>query len=232
MTQAHNMKKLLLYCYFSILFSFISCRENASSTSQSYLAIGDNYTIGESISESQSWPIQLIKLLSEKNIHLSSPRIIAKTGWTTDELKKEINNSNLDYPYDWVSLLIGVNNQYRRRNLQEFRKQFETLLSDAITFSGNKKDKVFVVSIPDWGVMPFAEGLDKEQIANEIDDFNQIIYEICAFEGISFVDITPISRIAKTRNDYIANDSLHPSGIQYKAWVQKIIPLFLNYKYD
>ena len=232
MTQAHKMKKLLLYCYFSILFSFISCQENASSTSQSYLAIGDNYTIGESISESQSWPIQLIKLLSEKNINISSPRIIAKTGWTTNELKTEINNSNLDYPYDWVSLLIGVNNQYRRRSKQEFRKQFETLLSDAITFSGNKKDKVFVVSIPDWSVMPFAEDLDKEQLAIEIDDFNQIIYEICTFEGINFVDITPISRIAKTCNDFIANDSLHPSGLQYAAWVQKIIPFFLNYKYD
>tara|TARA_B110000003_G_scaffold57585_1_gene57666 strand:+ start:1054 stop:1749 length:696 start_codon:yes stop_codon:yes gene_type:complete len=231
MTQAHKMKKLLLYCYFSILFSFISCQENASSTSQSYLAIGDNYTIGESISESQSWPIQLIKLLSEKNINISSPRIIAKTGWTTNELKTEINNSTLDYPYDWVSLLIGVNNQSRGRSIQEFRKQFETLLSDAITFSGNKK-KVFVISIPDWGVMPFAEDLDKEQIATEIDNFNQIIYEICAIKGINFIDITPISRIAKTRNDFIANDSLHPSGIQYTAWVQKIIPFFLNYKYD
>ena len=231
MSQANKMKRFLLYYCFAILFSFISCQRDTSSNSQSYLALGDNYTIGESVFEGQSWPMQLIKLLSEKNINISSPKIIAKKGLTTDELKIEINNSTLDYPYDWVSLLIGVNNQYRGRSIQEFRKQFETLLSDAITFSGNKK-KVFVVSIPDWSVMPFAEDLDKEKIAIEIDNFNQIIYEICAIEGINFIDITPISRIAKTRNDFIANDSLHPSGIQYTAWVQKIIPFFLNYKYD
>ena len=231
MSQANKMKRFLLYYCFAFFFSFISCQRDTSSNSQSYLALGDNYTIGVSVFESQSWPMQLIKLLSEKNIHISSPKIIAKKGLTTDELKIEINNSILDYPYDWVSLLIGVNNQYRGRSIQEFRKQFETLLSDAITFSGNKK-KVFVVSIPDWSVMPFAEDLDKEKIAIEIDNFNQIIYEICAIEGINFIDITPISRIAKTRNDFISNDSLHPSGIQYTAWVQKIIPFFLNYKYD
>ena len=231
MSQANKMKRFLIYYCFAILFSFISCQKDRSSNSQSYLALGDNYTIGENVFESLSWPMQLIKLLSEKNIHISSPKIIAKKGLTTDELKIEINNSILDYPYDWVSLLIGVNNQYRGTSIQEFRKQFETLLSDAITFSGNKK-KVFVVSIPDWSVMPFAEDLDKEKIAIEIDNFNQIIYEICAIEGINFIDITPISRIAKTRNDFIANDSLHPSGIQYTAWVQKIIPFFLNYKYD
>ena len=231
MSQANKMKRFLLYYCFAILFSFISCQRDTSSNSQSYLALGDNYTIGVSVFESQSWPMQLIKLLSEKNIHISSPKIIAKKGLTTDELKIEINNSILDYPYDWVSLLIGVNNQYQGTSIQEFKKQFETLLSDAITFSGNKK-KVFVVSIPDWCVMPFAEDLDKEKIAIEIDNFNQIIYEICAIEGINFIDITPISRIAKTRNDFISNDSLHPSGIQYTAWVQKIIPFFLNYKYD
>ena len=228
MTQAYKMKKVLFYCCFSLLFVFFYCRKDATSSQQSYLALGDNYTIGESISENQRWPIQLTKLLSEKNIHISSPRIITKKGWTTDELKKEINNSNLDYPYGWVSLLIGINNQYQGRSMQEFREQFETLLSDAVTFSGNKREKVFVVSIPDWGVTPFARDLDQEKITTEIDNFNQVIYEICAVEGVHFIDITSISRIANSRNDFIAKDGLHPSGIQYTAWVQKIIPFFIN----
>ena len=166
------IKKKLLFFYTS-LFVLHSCQTN--NESQSYLALGDSYTIGESVPENQRWPSQLTKLLSEKNIHISLPRIIAKTGWTANELKTEINNSKLDYPYDWVSLLIGVNNQYQGKSLKEFKGHFEILLSDAITFAGNNKEQVFVVSIPDWGVMPFSKNLDKEKIAKEIDDFNQVI---------------------------------------------------------
>ena len=219
------IKKKLLFLYTS-LFVWHSCQTN--NESQSYLALGDSYTIGESVPENQRWPSQLTKLLSEKNIHISLPRIIAKTGWTAKELKTEINNSKLDYPYDWVSLLIGVNNQYQGKSLKEFKEHFEILLSDAITFAGDNKEQVFVVSIPDWGVMPFSKNLDKEKIAKEIDDFNQVIYEVCVFKGVHFVDITPISRSANNRKDFIAKDSLHPSGVQYTAWVQKIIPLFQN----
>jgi len=219
------IKKKLLFYYISLFF-WNSCQTN--NELQSYLALGDGYTIGESVPENQRWPVQLTKLLSEKNIHISLPRIIAKTGWTTNELKTEINNSKLDFPYDWVSLLIGVNNQYQGKSLKEFKEHFEILLSDAITFTGNNKEQVFVVSIPDWGVMPFGKNLDKEKIAKEIDDFNQVIYEVCVFKGVHFVDITPISRSAKNRKDFIAKDSLYPSGIQYTAWVQKIIPLFQN----
>ena len=219
------IKKRLLFFYI-LLFVWHSCQTN--NELQSYLALGDGYTIGESVPENQRWPLQLTKLLSEKNIHISLPRIIAKTGWTAHELKTEINNSKLDYPYDWVSLLIGVNNQYQGKSIKEFKKHFEILLSDAITFTGNNKEQVFVVSIPDWGVMPFSKNLDKEKIAKEIDDFNQVIYEVCVFKGVDFVDITPISRSAKNRKDFIAKDSLYPSGVQYTAWVQKIIPLFQN----
>jgi lysophospholipase L1-like esterase len=195
------IKKRLLFFYI-LLFVWHSCQTN--NELQSYLALGDSYTIGESVPENQRWPLQLTKLLSE------------------------INNSKLDYPYDWVSLLIGVNNQYQGKSIKEFKEHFEILLSDAITFTGNNKEQVFVVSIPDWGVMPFSKNLDKEKIAKEIDDFNQVIYEVCVFKGVHFVDITPISRSAKNRKDFIAKDSLHPSGVQYTAWVQKIIPLFLN----
>ncbi|MEO2099616.1 MAG: SGNH/GDSL hydrolase family protein [Flavobacteriaceae bacterium] len=220
------MKTVLFYCGFVLLFISCSCQKEV--TTQSYLALGDSYTIGESVAEDQRWPVQLKAALAQKNIPLSGPTIIAKTGWTTDELKMGIDTAPLDYPYDWVSLLIGVNNQYRGRSIEEFRSQFEILLSEAITYSGNRKDRVFVVSIPDWGVMPVAADRDQEKIATEIDNFNQVIYEICVLEDVHFVDITPISRTIEKYPDYIAQDGLHPSGKQYAAWVQQILPFFLN----
>jgi len=219
---------LLSITCFMILF--ISCKKMG--LKESYLALGDSYTMGESISKKHTWPKQLVDSLKKRNIFLSEPRIIAKTGWTTDELKKAINDSSLDYPYDWVSLLIGVNNQYRGRDLDEFKLQFESLLFEAIAFSGNRKERVFVISIPDWGSMPFAKDRDPDKIAIEIDNFNQIIYEVCAFENIKFIDITPITRNIYSNPNWIAKDSLHPSKEQYSKWVEKIIPFFLNFKND
>ena len=219
---------LLSITYFMFLFS--SCKKMG--LKESYLALGDSYTVGESISKKHTWPKQLVDSLKKRNIFLSEPRIIAKTGWTTDELKKAINDSSLDYPYDWVSLLIGVNNQYRGRDLDEFKLQFESLLLEAIAFSGNRKERVFVISIPDWGSMPFAKDRDPNKIAIEIDNFNQIIYEVCAFENIKFIDITPITRNIYSNSNWIAKDSLHPSKEQYSKWVEKIIPFFLNFKND
>ena len=213
---------ILIIIFIIILFS--SCKKLSSK--ESYLALGDNYTSGESISEKHIWPKQLADSLKKRNIFLSKPKIIAKTGWTTDELKKAINDSSLDYPYDWVSLLIGVNNQYRGRDLDEFKLQFESLLLEAIAFSGNRKERVFVISIPDWGSMPFAKDRDPNKIAIEIDNFNQIIYEVCAFENIKFIDITPITRNIYSNPNWIAKDSLHPSKEQYSKWVEKIIPFF------
>ena len=219
---------LLSIICFMILF--ISCKKMG--LKESYLALGDSYTVGESISKKHTWPKQLVDSLKKRNIFLSEPRIIAKTGWTTDELKKAINDSSLDYPYDWVSLLIGVNNQYRGRDLDEFKLQFESLLFEAIAFSGNRKERVFVISIPDWGSMPFAKDRNPNKIAVEIDNFNQIIYEVCAFENIKFIDITPITRNIYSNPNWIAKDSLHPSKEQYSKWVEKMIPYFLNFKND
>ena len=195
---------------------------------QSFLALGDSYTIGESVEEDQRWPLQLVYELKKNNIVLS-PTIIAKTGWTTDELKEGINQAPLNFPYDWVSLLIGVNNQYRGKSIEEFKGEFENLLEQAIVFSGNNKARVFVVSIPDWGVMPFAINQNQEKIATEIDNFNQAIYEICVSNDIKFVDVTPISRQVLEHPEWIAEDGLHPSGEQYKEWVKEILPLFLNF---
>jgi len=209
-----------------LLLSFFSCERELSK--KKYLALGDNYTIGENISENNRWPIQLAEVLNKNNISIGKPKIIAKTGWTTDELKSGIDVTILDYPYDFVSLLIGVNNQFKQKSLLEFKEEFQNLLNQAVSFSGNKKEHVFVVSIPDWGVMPFAEGRDREQVRTEIDNFNQIIYEICAIERIAFIDITSISRDISKHPEWIASDGFHPSGAQYTEWVNEILPFFLN----
>ena len=202
----------------------MSCKKKQPK--QTYLALGDSYTIGESVTEPARWPVQLVKVLEEKNIFIDSPEIIAKTGWTTTDLKKGIDDTILNFPYDWVSLLIGVHNQFQGKSLATFKIEFEQLLGQAILFAGNKKERVFVVSIPDWGAMPFGENRDREHIATQIDNFNQVIYEVCILNQISFIDITPISRTINSNPKFIASDSLHPSKAQYAAWVEEIVPFF------
>ena len=170
-----GMNKIKILCVTTLIL-LASCKQKA--VKQSYLALGDSYTQGEAVSESERWPVQLAKALENENVTIAPPKIIAQTGWTTDELKKGIDEAVLDYPYDWVSLLIGVNNQYRGYNLATFKTEFEELLTQSILFAGNKKERVFVVSIPDWGVMPFAKNRDQEQIATEIDNFNQELLDL------------------------------------------------------
>ena len=212
--------------FFTVIFLIVSCEKKQPK--QSYLALGDNYTIGESVSKNERWPIQLIKVLENEKIFIDSPQIIAETKWTTANLKRGIDNNILNFPYDWVSLLIGVNNQSQGKSLKTFKAEFEQLLDQAIMFAGNKREHVFVVSIPDWGVMPFAENLDREQITIEIDNFNQVVYEVSVKNEVSFIDITPISRSIDSNPKFIALDSLHPSSIQYARWVKEIVPFFLN----
>ena len=180
-----------------------------------YLALGDSYTIGESVSAEERFPLQLARELK-----IGEPQIIAKTGWTTDELNAAIDAAEPQGPFELVTLLIGVNNQYRGRSADEYRTQFVGLLKRAIGFAGGNAKHVIVVSIPDWGVTPFAEGRDRAKIAREIDQFNAINREEAARAGAKWVDITPVSR----RNDpsLVAGDGLHPSGKQYSEWVKAI----------
>jgi len=182
-----------------------------------YLALGDSYTIGESVAAEERFPNQLAK-----QIGIGEPQIIAKTGWTTDELNAAIDSADPKGPYDLVTLLIGVNNQYRGRSADEYRAQFVGLLQRAIGFAGGNAKHVIVVSIPDWGVTPFAEGRDRAKVAREIDQFNAINREEALRAGAKWVDITGISR----RNDpaLVAGDGLHPSGRQYAEWVKSIAP--------
>lgn len=185
-----------------------------------YIALGDSYTIGESVGESERFPVQLTERLNADSIDIAEPLIIAKTGWTTDELTAAITEKNVKDTFDIVTLLIGVNNQYRGRSAEEYRLELKQLINTAINYSGGNKDHVFVLSIPDWGVTPFAEGRDRNKIAMEIDEYNRVKKEECDKAGIKYYDITGISRI----NDalLVAPDGLHPSGKMYKMWVEKI----------
>ena len=192
------------------------------------LALGDSYTIGESVDPGERWPVQLARMLEEEGIPTKDPVIIARTGWTTDELAAGIEDAGLTGTYDLVTLLIGVNNQYRGRDLEEYRVQFADLLSRAIAFSGENPNRVLVLSIPDWGVTPFAEGRDRGQVAREIDAFNGVKKAESEPAGVSFVDITPISREAATDLVLVAEDGLHPSGTMYARWVQAALPVVLE----
>lgn len=193
--------------------------------SLSYLALGDSYTIGERVDSSLRWPVQLARQLREEGLPLLDPLIIARTGWTTDELDAGIDDAAPEGPFDLVTLLIGVNNQYRGRDLDEYRAQFTRLLERAVLFAGGDPGRVVVLSIPDWGVMPFAADRDRGVIAQEIEEFNRVGSKESEARGIPFVDITGISREADSNPELVASDGLHPSGRQYGRWVQEALPL-------
>jgi lysophospholipase L1-like esterase len=188
---------------------------------ETYLALGDSYTIGESVAESGRWPVQLAAMLRERGLAIESPQIIAKTGWTTDELMAELDRVHTAESYGFVSLLIGVNNQYRGRPLDEYVQQFNQLLDIAEALAADRSDRVLVLSIPDWGTTPFAEGRDRAKIAAEIDAFNAAAKAECARRGVAFVDVTGISR---ERKELVAGDGLHPSAEQYAMWAEAALP--------
>ena len=187
-----------------------------------YLALGDSYTIGESVPLHDSFPYQVVQLMRKKGHEFSPPEIIAKTGWTTDELLSHLSAIKLLPSYQFVSLLIGVNNQYRKKPLDEYRQQFETLLKKSIRLAANQSSKVIVVSIPDWGVTPYAEGRDVKKISEEIDDFNLVNKSITLLHQANYIDITPGSREALTKKNLLANDGLHPSALEYSRWATMI----------
>jgi lysophospholipase L1-like esterase len=189
-----------------------------------YLSLGDSYTIGESVAPEERWSMILSDMLRKNGVDLSDPEIIARTGWTTAELMDGIKSRNPQGPYNLVSLLIGVNNQYRGQSLERYRTELQELLKKAIGFAGGNNERVFMLSTPDWGVTPFAKGSDQAKIAAEIDAFNQVAQEECTKLGIAFVDITPLSRTAKNDISQIANDGLHFSGKMYRQWAEKALP--------
>ncbi|HSD83733.1 MAG TPA: SGNH/GDSL hydrolase family protein [Anaerolineae bacterium] len=195
-----------------------------------YLALGDSYTIGESVDPSERWPMQLTVRLRERGFALDDPLLIATTGWTTDDLSRAITQTRPLGPFDLVTLLIGVNNQYRGRSEEEYRLQFRALLQRAIAYAGGEAARVIVLSIPDWGVTPFASALGAEpssliRISAQIDRFNAINQAEAERASAHYVDITQLSRLAITDRSLVAADGLHPSGKMYAAWMKLIEPI-------
>jgi lysophospholipase L1-like esterase len=196
-----------------------------------YLALGDSYTIGHGVPENENYPTQTTALLRKHNLQ-GKAKIIAVTGWTTDNLQQGITNATsrgeLSASYDIVTLLIGVNNQYQGQRSADYRPKFEILLKQAIALAGNTASHVIVISIPDWGVTPFADGRDRTEIAKEIDEYNAINEELAGTYGAAYLNVTEWTREAATDLTLLAGDKLHPSGKEYARWAETLYPMIEN----
>lgn len=189
-----------------------------------YLALGDSYTIGTGIDITNNWPNQLSDSLSSRGLQVDTTEIIAANGWTTSDLRAGITEQDPDSGFNLVSLLIGVNNQYQGLDIELYRTELRVLLEQAVTFAGGNSNRVFVISIPDYGVTPFAESQNPAQISDELDVYNEIAENISAEYGIPFVNITPVSKRAADDPSLLAPDQLHPSVKMYALWVAEILP--------
>lgn len=204
--------------------SSMNNKDSTDNANYTWLALGDSYTIGESVSEGERFPAQTISLLKKDSFNFSTLKYIATTGWTTVDLLNAIAAQNPKGSYDVVSLLIGVNDQYQHMDTAGYRIHFTQCLQNAIALAGNRTDHVFVLSIPDYSVTPFAANSDTAQIRKELDAFNAINKEITLSYKISYTDITPFTREAKTNASLIAGDGLHPSGKEYAKWAEALVP--------
>lgn len=193
-----------------------------------YLALGDSYTIGEQVPMDENFPHQLAARLKKKNVEVAKPVIVAKTGWTTDELAQALREEGIKETFGLVTLLIGVNNQYRGRDVENYKEEFTDLLRQAIQFANGHAPHVFVLSIPDWGVTPFAEGKDKNAIAGAIDDYNKANKAIASAHHVNWLDITDSTREKGAQQDFLAEDGLHPSGKEYAIWAERLAPLVIS----
>ena len=190
-----------------------------------FLALGDSYTIGESVDLSERWPVQLAAAIRADGVLLDDPIIIAQTGWTTGNLLAQIEASQPQGPFDLVTLLIGVNNQYQGKEIQSYREEFGKLLEISIDLAGGDPSRVVVLSIPDWGVTPFANGRERDRIRLQINQFNRVNQTESLAAGVHYANITPISRQAAENTRLLAADNLHPSGKMYAAWVDLLRPI-------
>jgi len=193
-----------------------------------YLALGDSYTIGESVSESGRWPAQLRDSLEARGNTFGAYKIIAKTGWRTDDLSNAMDRENLTNDYNLVSLLIGVNNQFQGRSVEDYKPEFEALLNRAVTLAGGEKENVIVVSIPDYAFTPFGQGRNSSKITEELIIYNNACKQITIDNDIKHIDITPISLRGIDEPNLVASDGLHPSADQYTLWVREILDQYFN----
>lgn len=220
------MKKFLLPSLLIVLL--FGCKENETENivvveedPLRYLALGDSYTIGESVEPAMRWPVQLVERLRNEGVEILDPRIIATTGWTTQDLLKAMDEQLNNEKFDLVSVLIGVNNQYQGKSIEDYEKDLNEIFERAIGHSESGAAGVFAVSIPDYGVTPFGASRE-EEIGRELDEFNRVFEEVANQYEVEFFNITPISRKAKEEPELIADDDLHPSGEMYRRWVDLI----------
>lgn len=222
------MKKIYFLFLSIILFSCsstVDVRNNPEpqNPNYTYLALGDSYTIGESVVETERWPVQLAEQLRGRGYKMAAPKIIAKTGWTTEDLLRGIENElDVQRDFDLVSILIGVNNQYQGKLITEYEKQLRTIFRKAVNHSKTQEKGVFAVSIPDYGYTPFGSS-NQEDITEEINRFNEVFRRVAEEFNVPFYNITPISRDAAENPDLVASDGLHPSGLMYKYWVDQFV---------
>lgn len=198
---------------------------NSAGQSLRFLALGDSYTVGEGVVGEETWPAILAGLLRSDGLGVAALQVVAATGWTTDELAAALTAAAPRGPFDLVSLLIGVNNQYRGLSLDDYRTGFHALLERAIRLAGGDPARVIVLSIPDWGATPFAAGRDRAAIAREIDAFNQSNREEADATGARYVDVTALSRELSGEHGMLTDDALHPSAAQYRRWAALVHPV-------
>ena len=190
-----------------------------------YLALGDSYTIGEGVADEERWPSLLVGLLGARGIQVGPPHYVAQTAWTTDELSDAIDAAKPTGPFDLVTLLIGVNDQYRARPVSSFEGEFATLVKRSIAFAGKRPARTIVVSIPDWGATPYATGRDRALIGREIAAYNTRAESIARTLGAHWVDVTESSRAMLAEPELAVADGLHPSGEMYRRWAELIAPV-------
>jgi len=219
------MNKYYLFLFLLIGLSCETTKEIKPSIESDYryLALGDSYTIGESVSEDGRWPAQLRDSLIARGNSFGDYKIIATTGWRTDDLSNAMDDENLASDYNLVSLLIGVNNQFQGKSVEDYKPEFEALLNRAINLAGGIKDNVFVVSIPDYAFTPFGQRSNSEKITTELILYNDACKEITIANGVKHIDITPISQRGIDEPSLVAGDGLHPSAGQYTLWVREIL---------
>ena len=190
-----------------------------------FLALGDSYTIGEGVAEQERWPDQLVVLLAQQGIRLTDVQIVAQTAWTADELADAIDQAKPRGPFDLVTLMIGVNDQYRSRPPASFAPEFEQLLARAVAFAGRRPSRVFAISIPDWGATPFADGRDRARIGREIAAYNECVRELAERAKVVWFDVTTVSRAMQFDSSLVTADGLHPSGAMYARWAALLAPV-------
>lgn len=200
---------------------------NSGNSKLSFLALGDSYTIGEGVNENERWPNQFVEVAYENGLDFEKPEIIAETGWKTFDLLNAISQTNFTQKYDYVSLLIGVNNQFNSRSIDEFEEDLNKLM-DKMNSLKKSNGNIIIISIPDWGYTPFGNSYNREKISSEINLFNNSLITFANSYGLKYVDVTEISRRAINESNLLASDNLHPSGLMYLEWAKKIYETWID----